>query len=305
LRLLEVASNAVDDMISVIDERGVFRLVNDAWCRGTRVARRDIIGRHVRGIPQETFVPERRQDLVGCLVDRRMTSARLRTDLPARGPTDLRIDFYPFGDDLFETRHALVVTRDVSAEEDTLRALRQGDSERRAVLDAFPGYIAAIEQNLRYSYVNAATAARLGSTPERIIGRHAREVLGEESFLRMMGTWWARLEAGERVVEEREYPSEHGLPKVRLQVTRVASERRMDGGRTFYSFGIDVHDHQRARRDLDLVLARMSRRARGQGDDAAEAGTVAPSEGLVAPPVGEPDGPERASPMDRTRPSFP
>jgi hypothetical protein len=79
----------------------------------------------------------------------------------------------------------------------------------------------------------------------------------------------------------------------------------MDGGRTFYSFGIDVHDHQRARRDLDLVLARMSRRARGPGDDAADTGTVGPSEGLVAPPVGESDGPERASPMDRTRPSFP
>ena len=259
LRLLEVASNAVDAMISVIDERGIVRLVNDAWCRGTRVARRDVIGRHVRKLPPEPFIPERRQDLVDCLVDRRMTTTRLRTDLPGRGPTDLRIDFYPFGDDLFETRHALVVTSDVSATEDALRALRQGDAERRAVLDAFPGYIAAIEKDLRYSYVNAATAARMGSTPDRIIGRHAREILGQENFLRMMGTWWPRLEAGERVVEDREYPAEHGLPKVRLQVTRVAGRKRMDGGQTFYSFGVDVHDHLRARRDLDLMMARMSR----------------------------------------------
>jgi PAS domain S-box-containing protein len=268
LRLLEVASNAVDAMISVIDERGIVRLVNDAWCRGTRVARRDVIGRHVRKLPPEAFIPERRQDLVDCLVDRRMTTARLRIDLPGRGPTDLRIDFYPFGDDLFETRHALVVTSDVSATEDTLRALRQGDAERRAVLDIFPGYIAAIEQDLRYSYVNAATAARLGSTPERIIGRHAREVMGEESFLRMMGTWWPRLEAGQRVVEDRDYPAEHGLPKVRLQVTRVAGRKRMDGGQTFYSFGVDVQDPLRARRDMDLVIARKSRAPAAAAKDA-------------------------------------
>lgn len=255
---LGCALDAVDDAISVIDSKGVYRFVNEAWCRRTGLRREQVEGRRVQQLPSGRAIPEHRAALAECLTGQRALSERVPWTSPQGETLELRLDYHPYQDPAGDTRCAVVVGRDVSAEERRVAALHQADAERRAILDAFPGYIAAIEQDLRYSYVNAATAARLGGTPDKIIGRHARDVLGQDKFLKMMGTWWSRLQAGEKVISEVSYPGEKGFPPVRLQVTRVPGPRRVDGGQTFYTFGIDVSDYLRARRDLDLMITRMS-----------------------------------------------
>lgn len=255
---LGCALDAVDDAISVIDHKGVYRFVNEAWSRRTGLKREQVVGRRVQQLPAGRVIPEHRAALAECLTRRSALSERVPWTSPQGEALELRLDYHPYQDAVSNVRCAVVVCRDVSAEERRVEALRQADAERRAILDAFPGYIAAYEQDMRYSYVNAATAARLGSTPDKIIGRHARDVLGPEKFLKMMGTWWTRLQAGEKVISEVSYPGEYGFPPVRLQITRVPGPRRVDGGQTFYAFGIDVSDYLRARRDLDLMITRMS-----------------------------------------------
>ena len=261
VQMLVLAADATPDLISVVDETGHYRMVNDAWCRANRLSRKEVIGRHVRQVAPDHLIPERRDALVECMIQRHQVSVKAQLELADRGMTDLEIDYYPFGDDLHQVRHVMMICRDVTARQSVLRAMQSADADKRALLDAFPGYIAAIDQDLRYVYVNQATAARLGGTPESVVGKRLDEVLQGETLANMHRDVADRLaDPGRPITIERSYPGQHGLPAITLQVTRVASPRGPSGEQTFYAFGIDVSDHQRARRDVELLLEKAADR---------------------------------------------
>lgn len=257
VQMFGLAADASPDLISVVDETGHYRMVNDAWCRANRLSRKEVLGRHVKQVATDKVIPERRDALVECLIQRHPVSVKTRTQLADRGMADLEIDYYPFGDDLHQTRHVMMICRDVTAREAVLQAARAADADRRALLEAFPGYIAAINQDLRYVYVNQATAARLGSTPEQVIGRPIDEVLEGQTLAHMRRDIQETFGSpGKPVTFERTYPPLGSLPAVTLQVTRVATPLSPRAEQTFYAFGMDVSDYQRARRDVDLLLGR-------------------------------------------------
>jgi PAS domain S-box-containing protein len=259
LQMFGLAADASPDLISVVDNTGRYIMVNDAWCSANRLARKDVLGRHVRKVAPDQHIPERRDALVECLLQRHPIRVKTQVTLLDRGLTDLEIDYYPFDDNLHQIRHVMMVCRDVSARESALRAALAADAEKRALLDAFPGYIAAIDQDLRYVYVNEATAARLGGTPREVMGRSIAEVLEGASLLNMRRDIEDRFtDPGKPVTFERPYPSRDDLPPVTLQVTRVASPVGAHGKQTFYAFGVDVSDYQRAKRDVELVLRRAA-----------------------------------------------
>ena len=261
VQMFGLAADATPDLISVVDETGHYRMVNDAWCRANRLSRKEAIGRHVRQVAPDKLIPERRDALVECMIQRHQVSVKAQLELPDRGLADLEIDYYPFGDDLHQVRHVMMICRDVTARQAVLRAAQSADADKRALLDAFPGYIAAINQDLRYVYANQATAARLGGTPETLIGLRIDEVLEGETLSNMRRDVEDRFgDPGRPVTIERSYPANHGLPPVTLQVTRVASPVGVQGEQTFYAFGIDISDHQRARRDVELLLGRAADR---------------------------------------------
>lgn len=257
VQMFSLAADATPDLISVVDETGHYRMVNDAWCRANRLSRKEVIGRHVRQVAPDKAIPERRDALLECLIQRHPVSVKAQTELADRGLADLEIDYYPFGDDLHQVRHVMMMCRDVTARQAVLRAAQSADADKRALLDAFPGYIAAIDQGERYVYVNQATAARLGSTPDAVVGRRIDEVLEGETLAHMRRDIADRFgDPGRPVTFERTYPARHGLPSVTLQVTRVASPVGAQGEQTFYAFGMDLTDYQRARRDVELLLGR-------------------------------------------------
>lgn len=252
-----LAADAATDLISLVDETGVYRMVNDAWCRANRLSRKDVLGRHVHEIAPHQEIPERRDALMQCLTDRCPVSVKARVTLADRGLADLEIDYYPFGDDLHQTRQLMMMSRDVTAREAMFRAALVAEAEKRALLDAFPGYIAAIDQDLRYVYVNMATAARLGRRHGQVIGCTIDEVLGGETLENMRQDIARRFsQPGKPVTFERPYFSTNGLPPVNLQVTQVAGPVSLRGEQTFYTFGIDVSDYRRASRDVDILLKR-------------------------------------------------
>ena len=61
---------------------------------------------------------------------------------------------------------------------------------------------------------------------------------------------------GKPVTFERPYVGRSGFPPLNLQVTQVAGPVGPFGAQTFYAYGIDIGDHQRARRDIELLLSR-------------------------------------------------
>jgi PAS domain S-box-containing protein len=139
--------------------------------------------------------------------------------------------------------------RDITAEERAMQAMRAGQAELRSVLDAFPGFIAAIDQDHRYTYVNASLAQVIGVAPAELIGRHVRDVLGEARYDELL-PMMARSRLGETPVVERHYPELPGRPRRDLELRYVASPVQADGRCTYYAFGTDITQRKLAEEAL-------------------------------------------------------
>lgn len=80
----------------------------------------------------------------------------------------------------------------------------------RLVTEAIPATVAVIGSDLRYRFANSAFEQACGLVRDRIVGRSAREVLGDDEFERRK-PWIVRALAGEPVVFELDYPSREGV----------------------------------------------------------------------------------------------
>jgi PAS domain S-box-containing protein len=138
---------------------------------------------------------------------------------------------------------------DVTAYIEAQRALRSGEAELRALLDAFPGYIAVMDSNFVYAYANDRVAALLGHPREALVGRQVREVLGDTALDRLLA-YTAKVDAGEQVTIETLYPANAYRADTWLQVTYAIGITSGEGRRNTYAFGIDIS----ARKSAELAL---------------------------------------------------
>jgi PAS domain S-box-containing protein len=74
------------------------------------------------------------------------------------------------------------VTVDVSARKEAEEALRAAETQLSLVTNAVPALISYVDKNHRYVYNNDAYGEWFGEEPERIKGRHLREVLGAKAY---------------------------------------------------------------------------------------------------------------------------
>lgn len=253
------AFNSISEAVSVVDPEMRYMMVNDAWCRITGIAREDAVGRVATQLLGTTgyLTDERRLALEGCLREgreARVTSAHVG---PEGNRVHLETTHTPYRDAAGELRGAVLTTRDVTAEQHMIAMLQASEARQRALLDAFPGFIAAVDEQMRYTYANDRLAQLLGRPAHEIVGRTAREVLGE-----------ARAEAAEQEVRaafagrvtraERHYPASGDLSlsgaageatgsrRLALEVLHVAGPPQPDGRRTCFVFGLDVTERLRA-----------------------------------------------------------
>lgn len=158
---------------------------------------------------------------------------------------------------------------DVTAYFKAQQSLREVEAELRAVLEAFPGYISAVSQDLIYTYMNDRFASVLGVPAREASGRSVREVLGQDGAERGLAQSRKASTEGPQVVQV-DYPATPARPRLTLEVTYVAGLARADGAQTFYAFGQDITARRVA--EEALVAAR----------DAAESASRAKSEFLAS-----------------------
>ncbi len=136
LRVSEEVINASAEVISVIDQDHVYRMVNDAWCRATGLTREQVIGRRSVDVMPNTVTRERAQALDRCLQRRQRITVRDVVAFPNATHRHLHTEFYPITAAQGGRPMAALASRDVSIEELQREALSTAAEVLRCTLDA-------------------------------------------------------------------------------------------------------------------------------------------------------------------------
>jgi len=142
--------------------------------------------------------------------------------------------------------------RDITAEARLLRTLSDSEARQRTLLDAFPGYISAIDVGMTYVHVNERVAGMYDLTPEAMIGRPVSD-FAESRRLGEIAENVRKAIDGQRVVESRLFFGRNGRPDVHL-LTTLAAGHKPDGTPICYAFGIDITELKRA--EIALLAAK-------------------------------------------------
>jgi PAS domain S-box-containing protein len=241
----EFVVNSVNDLVSVIDQDGVYRLVNDAWCRDTGLAREEVVGRLGSDVLPTVVKQERLDALRECVQLQETRVLRAQVAIGSGRTRFMETTLTPYATPQRGVCGVVAVTRDITEQEEGLAALRASDGLQRALMDAFPGLIAVLDQDFVYTYVNQRLARIYGKPVPEIVGHHMRDILSEDRYAESMREI-ARAKNGERITAERHYEANAHRPRVDLQVTHVIGAVGNGGSQRYYAFGVDITDRKRA-----------------------------------------------------------
>jgi PAS domain S-box-containing protein len=163
--------------------------------------------------------------------------------------------YYPFADEQAGARRVVLVSRDVTVEERALQLARASDEKQRALLEAFPGFIARMDAHFVLTYVNRRLAARLGMPLDHIVGKTPWEACGQPmaNWLRPM---LERTLAGESVSYERQIEADEA-GSLSVQITHALGADPLSGEPVIYAFGFDISAHKRAERELTATSEQL------------------------------------------------
>ncbi len=94
------------------------------------------------------------------------------------------------------------VTRDITGQKEAEEALKQSRAEIALVTDNVPALIAHVDSTFHYLFANKAYAEWFGMSPEEIVGKHVRDVIGERAWEKS-AKFLAQVLHGELVTFER------------------------------------------------------------------------------------------------------
>jgi PAS domain S-box-containing protein len=111
--------------------------------------------------------------------------------------------------DISERKHAEAMLHEVQAQRE------RSDSQLQTIMDALPTLIAYVDPELCYLRVNQAYANYFNTTPETLVGRHMRDVLG--TAFPEIETHLQRALLGERQIFEVTIPAAFGARQMLAQ----------------------------------------------------------------------------------------
>ncbi|MFM8770033.1 MAG: PAS domain S-box protein, partial [Rubrivivax sp.] len=245
-RLNEQLLQNTEQGIWFLDNQGLTSDLNQAMCRLLGRQRQEVMGR-----PVFDFFTGPDRAVLDRQLEPRKEGNKQGYEIGIVRPDGSRVECFNNATPIHDASGAKVgsvgMWTDLTPIKQAQALLQHREAELQALLGSFPGYIAAIEKDLRYSFVNDATAERLGHPAEEIVGQPIERFLSPRDLVGMTRDIQARFaHAGQAWTFERTYEGAHGLGPVTVQVIQVAGPARADGGQTFYTFGLDVSERKRA-----------------------------------------------------------
>jgi PAS domain S-box-containing protein len=245
--------DAFPGFIAQIDARMRYNFVNRGMARLLGGTPQSLVGRPVAdvlGAEREQFL---RPLTVRALAGERVSYEFKGPEHPRQPPLDLHVTLAPGVDPVSGAATVYAFGVDITELRNAERALRASETELRMLLKTFPGYIAAVDQEDRYIYVNEPLAATFGKAVDEIVGCPAGQLLDPDRYERVKPQL-ALARAGHPAVEERSLWLGPTPVRLDLEVTHVAGPRRPGGAQTTYIFGVDVTARKRA--EEALIAAR-------------------------------------------------
>jgi PAS domain S-box-containing protein len=125
-------------------------------------------------------------------------------------------------------------------------ALRKSEERMREIADAMPVLISSVGADLRFRFVNQLYCEWFGRPREEIIGRHLREVMGEEVF-KARQPHFNRALRGEHVTHEVAFPMNPPRQAVVQHIPHFDEDGRVIG---LYSLVQEVTEQKRVEAEL-------------------------------------------------------
>lgn len=136
LRVYERVINSITDLVSVIDEQRVYRMVNDAWLTASRLRREDVLGQQPSAMLKREDNSERADALAETIrtrESRRLTGLVHFRNAP---PREIETTYIPMPASEGAAPRVLMVSRDVTDRERDRRALEDSEEYLRQTLCA-------------------------------------------------------------------------------------------------------------------------------------------------------------------------
>ena len=157
---------------------------------------------------------------------------------------------------------------DITRRKEADAAIARSEQLLRVITDAAPVYIAYLDADGRYRFVNRGYAERLGLTPADIVGQRPIEVLGEAAYDSIRGHVEAAL-AGEAREFEADIPYA-AIGRHVMQVSYVPDRDAQGGTRGFVAVMSDVTGRRQVEEAREEILA-GAERARAEAEAANRA----------------------------------
>jgi PAS domain S-box-containing protein len=194
--------------------------------------------------------------------------AAAHADQHAGGRLAVECSVFPLLEDASGVTHIAVVCREATSEavslaeaaarreaDELAESLRASERQLRLITDSLPALVTYMGQDRRFRFTNNAYLTWFGVEPQSLIGKHAKELVGEVGY-RQIQPYMERALAGETVHYEREVT----LPDGRTIYTQMSYVPDKDEqGRTLGYVALihDMTDRHRAELELQAERKRL------------------------------------------------
>lgn len=97
------------------------------------------------------------------------------------------------------------IARDITKLKQAEKQRRDSENQLRLIADALPVLISYVDRERRYRFVNRGYTEWFGRTPEKVVGKHVREVIGAEAYA-VVKVYIERVLSGEEITFEQLMP---------------------------------------------------------------------------------------------------
>ena len=142
---------------------------------------------------------------------------------------------------------------DISERRRAYAALRSSKTQLLTTLNAYPGWVACVDDHLRYTFVNERFARERRRLPIDIVGLTVDELLGAEAATHLQAVH-QRLLRGEPTGHELRITHEDGGERVYWMQHRVEPDASVPGRCVFYEFANDITESRGTQRRLRALV---------------------------------------------------